>query len=84
MAKRRQHDRTRALVCANLARLMSERGLTAPKLAEMSGVTPVTIWTIRSGTGTASIDTLGYLADALEVHASEFFADQQSRTIRTS
>ena len=65
---------TRALIAANLKRLMRSRGLTQQRLADLAGVRQGTVSAIATGAVSPTVDTLAALASVLEISPREFFS----------
>ena len=63
----------RILFGKRLRKLRTERGIAQEKLAEVAGLDRTYISKIEKGERNISLDTIGKLANALEIEVKEFF-----------
>jgi transcriptional regulator with XRE-family HTH domain len=68
--------RTRRLFAYNLKRLRAEAGLTLRALSELSGVGNGRISELETASRSCNIETIGRLAEALEVPVSVLFDEK--------
>lgn len=55
------------------------KGLSVLKLAEMTGLTPVTLYLLEKGQNNPRVDTLSTLAYALHRRIEDFFITEKER-----
>lgn len=63
------------IIGANIRRIRRERGLTQEQLAHLAGVDMRYLGGIERGEHNPTVDVLGRLADAMEMHPRDFFDD---------
>ncbi len=66
---------SRAVVASNLRTVRKQQGMTQVELARASGVSQQTISQIEKQHVSATVDTLGRFAEAMEVPLESFFKE---------
>lgn len=78
MGKREKvpHKGIRTTVGENLARLMEDKGISADQIASGKLVDRRTINRLKAGETGPTIDTIGHIADALNIKLRELFIER--------
>lgn len=67
-----------SLVGRNIRRLRRERSLTQEQLAYLAGIDMRYLGGVERGEHNPTVDVLGRLAGAMDVHPQDFFAEEGS------
>ncbi len=60
-------------VAKRITELKNQKSLTTNKLANMSGISQSFLREVEAGTKKPTVETLGYICDALEISLKDFF-----------